>query len=135
MASHRTTARTRIEAWSGAALLATLAVLVTAVDPHEPGHYPTCPFRAATGWSCPGCGSLRALNDLVTGHFTEALGHNAAMVAALPVAIVCWLRVVSGRAGTGPAAPAWSAPAVLAGLLLWTVARNLPPLRAALSAP
>ncbi|GMA37439.1 DUF2752 domain-containing protein [Demequina litorisediminis] len=28
------------------------------VDPHEGGHYPTCPSLLLTGFYCPGCGSL-----------------------------------------------------------------------------
>ncbi|WP_405718205.1 DUF2752 domain-containing protein [Streptomyces sp. NBC_01537] len=122
------------EAWAGAALLGAVVALVTAVDPGRPGRFPSCPFRAATGWSCPGCGSLRALHDLTAGHIGAALGHNAALVVVLPFAVFAWLLVVSGRAGRGRAAPAWTGAVVLAALLLWTVVRNLPPLRDVLSA-
>jgi hypothetical protein len=129
-------ARTRIlyEAWAGAALFAALAGRVAMVSPEQPGHYPRCPFRALTGLYCPGCGSLRALHDLTHGHVLAALEHNALFVAVLPVAVAAWLRVVTGRTSER-ALPRWAGLAVLAMLVVWTVVRNLPPLRGLLSAP
>ncbi len=38
--------------------------------------YPACPFLAFTGCYCPGCGSLRALHQLMRGHLTTAFGLN-----------------------------------------------------------
>jgi len=122
------------EAWAGAAVFAGLFALTATISPEQPGHYPLCPFRALTGWYCPGCGSLRALHDLAHGHFATALTHNAVLILMLPVAGVVWLRVVTGRA-TGRAVPRWLGVGVLLVLVLWTVVRNLPPLRGVLSAP
>jgi hypothetical protein len=122
------------EAWAGMAVFAGLVALTATISPEQPGHYPMCPFRELTGWYCPGCGSLRALHDLSHGHFETALTHNAVFVLMLPVAGVAWLRVVTGRT-TGRANPRWLGAAVLVILVLWTVVRNLPPLRTALSAP
>ena len=34
-------------------------------------HYP-CPFKFATGWNCPGCGSTRALSALSQGEWLHA---------------------------------------------------------------
>ena len=51
--------------WLGGVAVA-LATLAT-VDPNQPGHYPTCPFLATTGFYCPGCGALRAVHDLLHG--------------------------------------------------------------------
>jgi len=122
------------EAWAGAVVFAGLFTLTALVSPEQPGHYPTCPFRALTGLDCPGCGSLRALHDLAHGHFVTALTHNAMLVVMLPIALVVWLRVVTGRT-SARASPRWLAPAVLVTLVIWTVVRNLPPLRGVLSAP
>ena len=36
----------------------------------------TCLFRAATGYSCPGCGAQRALHALLHGYFLEAIRYN-----------------------------------------------------------
>lgn len=48
-----------------------------------------CPFKTVTGFPCPGCGGMRALDALLRGKFGEALSINplsclliAAFVAA-----------------------------------------------------
>lgn len=54
------------------------------VNPAASNLLPPCPFRVVTGCYCPGCGSLRALRQLVRGHPVAALGLNPLMVLALP---------------------------------------------------
>jgi hypothetical protein len=102
---------------------------VGAIDPNEPGHYPTCPFLALTGWFCPGCGSLRALHALVHGDVREALARNPLVVITAPVLLVWWVvwlvRVLRRRRRRW-AAPAWTIWALLVLVVLFTVARNLP---------
>jgi hypothetical protein len=106
-----------------------VTTLVAVVDPNQPGHYPTCPFLAATGYYCPGCGSLRALHDLAHGDVTGALSRNPLMVLAavgLLVGFVLWTRRLwRGRSRS------WVAPPVLLyGLLTLVLAfwvlRNVP---------
>jgi Protein of unknown function (DUF2752). len=46
--------------------------------------FPQCPSYWLTGLQCPGCGSQRALHQLLHGHFREALQHNSLMVVGLP---------------------------------------------------
>ncbi len=116
---------------AGVAALGTCALLVT-VDPAAPGGpYPPCPFRLATGLSCPGCGSLRALSDLLRGDLAGALGHNVLLVAALPVALLAVVALAVGRRlyPAGPRATALRSRAPVALLVLalaFGVARNLP---------
>ena len=71
--------------YAGLALLgfAGLAVLY-AVDPRNPGSYPICPFLGLTGCYCPGCGTLRALQRLMFGDVSGALGYNPLTVLSLP---------------------------------------------------
>jgi len=126
-------ARIRYEAWAGAAVFAALFALTATVSPEQPGHYPTCPFRAITGYACPGCGSLRTLHDLAYGHFVTALTHNALLVMMMPVAVVAWLRAVTARTGA-TARPRWLGWAAIAMLAVWTVVRNLPAMRGILTA-
>lgn len=79
----------------GAALAAGAAVAyVGAVDPNEPGHYPTCPFLMLTGLYCPGCGGLRAIHALAHGDPVTALGLNLLVVAMVPVLALLWGRWV-----------------------------------------
>ena len=118
-------ARPVLVAMSAVAALAFLG----SVDPNEPGHYPTCPFLAVTGWFCPGCGSLRALHALAHGDLRAALARNPLMVLTVPVLLgwwVAWLvRSVRGRSRRW-VAPAWTILAFLAVVLVFGVARNLP---------
>ena len=54
-------------------------------DPRNPGTYPICPFLGLTGYHCPGCGTLRALHQLLHGDVIAALGYNPLTVVSLPV--------------------------------------------------
>jgi hypothetical protein len=65
--------------------LATLAL--HARDPHVQNSWGFCP-SAALGWYCPGCGGLRAVNDLTNGDVGAALSSNVVITLLIPVAIV-----------------------------------------------
>ena len=110
--------------------LVTLVVAyVGSIDPHTPGHYPVCPVLWITGLQCPGCGSLRALHDLVHGDVLGAIGMNAVAVAVVPLLGYWWLRWAR-RSWLGTPPPALAAP-LLGWLLLGAIAafwvvRNLP---------
>jgi hypothetical protein len=95
-----TAASLRAPALVGAAGLAA-ATLLHFHDPHDSGSYGYCPFLQLTGKPCPGCGGLRAVNDLTRGDFVAAASSNilaVALVAALAVAWVPWVvRRLRGR--------------------------------------
>ena len=114
---------------SACAVVAATA-LVAVVDPHEPGHYPTCPFLAVTGRPCPLCGGLRAVNSLTSGRLAEAAGSNVLVVVGVLIATVLWARWTVLRL-RGTAAPYLNpSPALVisgfAVLVLFGVVRNLP---------
>ena len=46
----------------------------------ETGFFPQCPFHVVTGLHCPGCGSQRAVHDLLHFRVGEALSHNIVVV-------------------------------------------------------
>ena len=121
--------------WRGAVrpvavgLLAFLPLgFVAAVDPNQPGHYPTCPFLWLTGWYCPGCGSLRAVHALTHLDVGTALARNPLTVVFVGVLAVLWAswlnRSVTGRPRR--VAPAWTLWALLGVVCVFWVARNLP---------
>ena len=60
-------------------------------DPHEPGSYGYCPFLLLTGQPCPGCGGLRAVNDLARGDVVAAISSNLLVVAAAATLGVLWV--------------------------------------------
>ena len=53
-----------------------------------------CPFRAATGFPCPGCGLTRGCLLLLSGHFREAM----AMHAFAPLAVAGLALIGAGVA-------------------------------------
>lgn len=100
------------------------------IDPREPGNYPICPFFGLTGWHCPGCGTLRALHQLLHGDIAAAFGFNAYTMLAVP-AIVYSLSTDALRAYGLPAPPRLFIPAgwiwaLLAAVAVFWILRNLP---------
>src|SRR5262245_63523111 len=59
-------------------------------DPHQSGSYGFCPWLLLTGTYCPGCGGLRAVNDLTDGHVGAALSSNLLVVCLIPAAVLAW---------------------------------------------
>jgi hypothetical protein len=99
-------------------------------DPHASGSWGYCP-TALLGFSCPFCGSLRAVNDLTHLDLAAAASSNLLLVVALPLVVAIWgRRVAACWRGGAAMAPLrvpralWVALAVL--LAVFTVARNLP---------
>ncbi|MGW3344236.1 DUF2752 domain-containing protein [Nonomuraea rubra] len=113
-----------------AAATGTVFAFVGAVDPNEPGHYPTCPFLWITGLYCPGCGTLRTIHALAHLDPVAALGLNPLAVAMIPFLVFWWgrwvVRAWQGRPRrTTLAHPAWLW-AFLAIVMVYWVVRNLP---------
>lgn len=99
-------------------------------DPHGSGSYGFCPSLVLTGFPCPGCGGLRAVNDLTHGDVAAALSSNllvVALVATLAVAWIVWVgRRWRGRRGSMIVlTPRWGYVAI-ATLVVFGVLRNLP---------
>lgn len=67
-------------------------------DPHQQGAWGFCPWLVLTGTYCPGCGGLRAVNDLTHGDARAAFASNALFVAMVPAIAVMWTRSVTQRA-------------------------------------
>jgi hypothetical protein len=113
--------------WQLAVLVPVAAVGLAwlwAFDPAQTGMYPPCALHWLTGWHCPGCGSTRAVHALLHGNVLAALGFNPLLVIGTPVVAVAaaWHRRKSGQWGF-PAKSGW---AMLAVLLVFALARNIP---------
>jgi len=65
------------------------ALLLFFFDPARVPIYPVCTFHRITGLNCPGCGSLRAMHELLHGNLRAALHFNAFVVLSL--ALFAWL--------------------------------------------
>jgi hypothetical protein len=87
-----------------AAVVAGLTIALHFRDPHDPGSWGVCPWLALTGQYCPGCGGLRAVNDLTDGDLAGAASSNLVFVLLVPVLVLGWLRW-TGRAWSGTEEP------------------------------
>ena len=96
------------------------AAAVYLFDPRDPGLYPVCPFFGLTGCYCPGCGTLRAVHQLMHGNVVAAFGYNVYAMLALPV--IAYSFAVGGLRAYGlPAPPRVFIPASWIWALLFAV--------------
>lgn len=107
--------------------VATLALHLR--DPHAQGSWGFCP-SAALGFWCPGCGGLRAVNDMTNGQLLDAASSNLAFVVALPfvvAALAMWTleRWRGRRRPVSPSVLVRVGVGVLALVAVFTVLRNL----------
>ena len=97
-------------------------------DPNESEFFPKCPFFVHTGLKCPGCGTQRALHELLRLRPAEAFGYNAMAVIMMPVlaAMIAaqLFRDACPRFYVFTVSPglSWS---LLALVLLWWLGRNI----------
>ncbi len=90
--------------------------------------FPKCPFLLLTTLKCPGCGSQRAIHQLLNLHLFEAFRLNALLVLSIPVLL--WLFAVevlrkkrpSWYAATHSPRLIW---VVLIVIILWWIFRNI----------
>lgn len=106
------------------------ATLLHLRDPHTDGSYGFCPFLELTGRPCPGCGGLRAVNDLSRGDLTAAISSNllaVVLTATLAVAWVAWaVRRARGVDGRMIVLGNRALAIVLVGVVVFGVLRNTP---------
>jgi hypothetical protein len=114
--------------FAGLAAGAGAAVVLFLFDPSVVPIYPRCIFHNLTGLDCPGCGTLRALHQLLHGHLLVALQFNAIAVLSLPLFAGLGLRLAWTEIKGGPTMiwrPLW----LWLYLSVWVafgVLRNLP---------
>ncbi|MCC8034887.1 MAG: DUF2752 domain-containing protein [Rikenellaceae bacterium] len=68
----------------GIAAFAGLLILYGWVDPAINAYFPKCPLKLATGLDCPGCGSQRAVHNLLHLRVGKAFIENPLFVVAIP---------------------------------------------------
>ncbi|MGC1452706.1 MAG: DUF2752 domain-containing protein [Candidatus Sulfotelmatobacter sp.] len=119
--------------WLLAALFTAVTVagvMLRLFDPATSGLFPPCPLRYLTGWYCPGCGSLRAIHQLLHGSLRAAWAMNPLTVVLLPFLTYglasAAIFEVRGRALPQPFLRAVWIRALCAAIILFGIARNLP---------
>ena len=114
-------------------LLVVGAVALAAVglmDPRASSIFPPCPTARWIGVHCPGCGSTRAMHDLLNADLPRAFRCNPAMVLiGLPILVALGgallLCATTSRRVVVRLSPR-AEMTVLALILLYTGARNIP---------
>ena len=107
------------------------SVVLHVRDPHRDGSYLYCPWLLLTGTYCPGCGGLRAVNDLTHGEIGAAASSNLMFVGSIPLLLLLWSRWFLDRwrgvrrAVDERQALAWALAFAAVSLAFWVV-RNLP---------
>jgi hypothetical protein len=106
------------------------AILLHVHDPHGSGSYGYCPFLQLTGRPCPGCGGLRAVNDLTRGDFVGAVSSNVlavALVGALAVAWLLWFgRRLRGRVDRMIVLDLSAGLVMIGAIVMFAILRNTP---------
>ena len=80
------------------AAVASILVWFYVFDPSKVDAFLPCPFYAATGWSCPGCGTQRAMHLFLHGEFLAALRSNFLALVLVPVVAYQFFSHFSGAA-------------------------------------
>lgn len=109
---------------------AAAVVMLHLFDPATSGLFPPCPLRYLTGWYCPGCGSLRAMHQLLHGNLGAAWALNPLTVLLLPFLAYGTasyaLFELRGRCLPRVLLPATCIRALCAVIILFGIARNIP---------
>jgi hypothetical protein len=110
--------------------LAVGSIYLFIFEPGKTGFFPACPFRALTGFTCPGCGSTRGLHRLLHGDVVAAFELNPLLVVSLPFLLYALLRYTNAAVRGRPFHPdrlnakyIW---ALLVVILSFWVFRNTP---------
>ncbi len=116
--------------WGAVGIALTIVLLLRVFDPATSGMFPPCPLRYLTGWYCPGCGSLRALHQLLHGNLEAAWAMNPLTILFLPFVTYglssYGLAAIRGRGLPQVFVPAGQIRALCAVIVLYGIARNLP---------
>ena len=111
-------------------LLATGLVLLRIYNPATSTLFPPCPVHFLTGWYCPGCGSLRAIHQLLQGNLRAAWAMNPLSMLLFPFLVYGLAREATSYL-RGQPSPQFAVPgawirALCALIVLFGIVRNLP---------
>jgi len=69
-------------------LFVLLIIIYSNLDPEKTSLFPRCPFKVLTGYECPGCGSQRAVHNLLNLRIGSAIQANALLVFSIPYVLL-----------------------------------------------
>ncbi len=74
-----------------------LAVLFFVLDPVKDAIFPRCVFYSLTGYHCPGCGSQRAIHNLLHLNLSGVVSNNALLLPATLLIFYHYARPLFNR--------------------------------------
>jgi len=120
----------RVALLAGSAGVTAALLALRFSNPASSRLFPPCPFLWLTGFYCPGCGSLRALHQLLQGNLSAAFAFNPFAVLSLPFLLYgAGSRasfLVRGRYLPRIFLPGWFIWILFLAVVLFGIARNIP---------
>ncbi len=104
----------------GGAVVLCGVMALAMVNPATSDVFPPCLFHKYTGLYCPGCGTTRALHELLHGHFAAALRLNLLTLLLFPT---LGILALTGRPSTWRPGVVWT---LVVAVIAFGVLRNLP---------
>ena len=118
------------ELLAASVLVVSALVLLRSANPATSHLFPPCPFLWLTGWYCPGCGSLRALHQLLHGNLFAAFAFNPFAVLSFPFLVYAGASravfLLHGRYLPRIFLPGWFIWVLGFAVVLFGILRNLP---------
>ncbi|MBF0343684.1 MAG: DUF2752 domain-containing protein [Nitrospirae bacterium] len=108
----------------GIGCIAVLGVVLYDVNPEHSSMFPRCIFHTLTGLYCPGCGSTRALHQLLHGNVIAAFRYNQLTMLFVPFIVYALLSYLFPALKFPPlpsSNASWLIPAII---ILYGVLRN-----------
>ena len=109
-------------------IAAVMTVVYFFIDPTASPLFPKCPFWYVTNIKCPGCGSQRAIHDLLHLDITAACSHNLLMTLSIPYLLLLIYSQQNQKRHPRLYKTLYGRIAIYATLIIiviWTVLRNL----------
>ena len=111
-------------------IVATALFILFRLNPNVYPIFPKCPFLIITGFECPGCGSQRALHQLLHLNIASAFVQNPLVVIYLPyIALGIYLEYFGGNKRLPHVRNIfygkWAAILILISIILFWIGRNI----------
>ncbi|MEX0314772.1 MAG: DUF2752 domain-containing protein [Allomuricauda sp.] len=106
-------------------ILAILLYFYVSFNPEKGFLFPKCPFNAYLGIHCSGCGTQRAIHDLLHLRITDAMSHNILLFPAILVILQHILVKTEILKGRSLLSYRYTPLIILVVVLLFMLLRNL----------
>lgn len=111
-------------------MLVAVVFMFYTFDPGDMPLFPKCPFLLVTGYECPGCGSQRAVHDLLHLDLKGAFSQNALILFLIPYILLgIYLGFFNGKHRFPRLEKLffgkWAAIIVVSGIIIYGVLRNV----------